>query len=334
MSDAVVVIASRVYGPEAFSELPVADGVSHWHLEPAPTRNETAPFRLAKRFFRPFREAAASRRVIHRADLTAVGTLILGHSRDPLHRHLANTIRHDRCVLVDDGAQILNVFEELKAGSFHQVHRPFHRALLDRVAGLRDRRIPPVELFTAYEPTQSDLPVIENRYRMTRRQIGNEMRVNDEVWIIGQYFHQTGMMSEIDYFGMLASVAAQYNGTSRVRYIMHPRESYCDSLSILSRAGVEPIRLKSAVELEIIARRTRPQRIVTFYSSVFQTCMKIFGDQIPFDIIDPASESWNDPDTRALVEPAYRYLKSRAVDPHRLLHPRLVDGGYRCLIAA
>ena len=209
----------------------------------------------------------------------------------------------------------------MELGCFHELKRPLLRHALDRFAGLNDRKFPSAELFTAYDPENNDLPVIDNEYLMIRRQLGAMTLGENEIWIIGQYFHQNGMMLEKSYFRLLAALVSQYYVGKTVRYIMHPREADSDSLSILTHAGVVPVRLKSAVELEMISRGFRPARIATFYSSVFQTCMKLFGNRIPFDIVEPPPEAWRDSAARSLVEPAYEYLRRQAVAPHRLIHP-------------
>lgn len=318
-----IIVLSHSYPRQTFACLLRARGVKAWHFFESPVKDETGYYGLLiERTLRVFRESRVMARVLREMEISQIDTLILGHSLDVLHRHFANTVRASRTILVDDGAQILKTMADIETGRLVAPRRNIQLRLLYRLAGLRYQGFPPVELFTAYNLKNGRVRTIRNDYRLTRALVSKAPRPVDEVWIIGQYFYLDGMMTPEDYFGTLAGLVREHYQGLEVRYILHPREVETDGLSLLTRLEVSPVKLEMGVELFLISKGILPRRIATYYSSVFQTCQMIFGDLIPFDIVDP-EPLWVNENARRTVGPIYAFLRNRSVPPHRLF---MADG--------
>lgn len=323
LDGSIIVVLSRDYQKSAFAELPCSSRLAGWRFYQAPGKNEARPWRRLKRGRRSFQEGGLVRKVIRELPSSNPETLILGHSRDVLHRAIGNSLSAARYLLVDDGAQIMNTIEDFRNSELQAPSKKFGTRILEYLAKLDTTEFPTCELFTAYDVIEPSLKIHANRYEWLRTYLRGKMEIRDEVWIVGQYFYQFGMMKAEDYFENLVWLVEQFYSKYQVSYILHPRETWSVRLERLSDYGVKPLRLCRSIELEILFNMSCPDRIATYYSSVFQNSQAMFGNVIGFDIVDPEPAQWQTAHARQLVGPPYRYLRAKAVNPHRLLRPRI-----------
>lgn len=222
-----------------------------------------------------------------------VDNLVIGNPNDTYHMEFLLTVQCQRLYLVDDGA-----------ATIVSIAPKFGLAQEDPV------------VFSAYDQLSSNPSLVLNDYRWLRSMICAQFDQRNEVWFVGQYLVESGMLTSTAYYDLVTRALNCYKG-QRLVYVLHPREVMAAHHERLRAAGISIVRLKTVLELHIISEHIHPIRLAAFFSSVIQNIWTLFGGSIPVDIFD--IKSFIKGGGRQRTEEVYEYLKCSCKAPHRYM---------------
>lgn len=202
-------------------------------------------------------------------------------------RHFANTLKHDKLYILDDGTDIMQVNEERKnvrlrnespKGSdsfFSRLKEMYRKNFIDWNHSDADS----VTFFSAYDMNVgSNDYLIRNEYKYLRK-IAAKVNPSDEIFFLGQWLIGDRYMREEYYLDYLRKVKEYFAGEKLV-YIPHPRESFNIINKIKESLGLEIKQFNVPIEYEISIRGNIPKVLASFFSSALQNCHMILGQKV------------------------------------------------------
>jgi hypothetical protein len=215
-------------------------------------------------------------------------------------RHFANTLKHDRLFLLDDGTSTIIINEERKN---RLVKRPdvnspgsyvslLKRRIRDSLIEWNDKDADSITFFSAYDIKVLDNDyLIKNEYKHMRECAGRAVP-SDEVYFLGEAMNES-WMSEAAYLEYVNKVK-NYFAYDKLIYFPHPREPMSRTKKINEELGIATKAINVPIEVEICIRGNRPKILAGFVSSALQNCRIILDDLkimvfyiSPGDLIDP-----------------------------------------------
>jgi len=202
-------------------------------------------------------------------------------------RHFANTLKHEKLYIMDDGTDIMQVNEERKnvrlrdespKGSdsfFLRLKEMYRKYCID----WNDKGADRVTFFSAYDMNVgSNDFLIRNEYKYLRK-IAAEVNPSDEVFFLGQWLIEDRYIREEYYLDYLRKVKEYFTGEKLV-YIPHPRESSNMINKIKESLGLEIKQFNVPIEYEISIKGNIPKVLASFFSSALQNCHIILGQKV------------------------------------------------------
>jgi hypothetical protein len=185
--------------------------------------------------------------------------------------HLINTVPHDCLTLVDGGAGIIQAaLNTYRSGAQKKSFHAYIPGMKPQFPALERARF-----FTSYRLDVDPSTVIENDYRMFRRNIAGKLPVKDEIVFLSQPLRRDlGVEVDAD---AVVQAAMSYHGVKKCRFILHPRETS-------GPAGCE--KLPYLIELFGIREGYLPKAFVTYMSAAARSLYLIYGHPVTcFDIM-------------------------------------------------
>jgi hypothetical protein len=251
--------------------------------------------------------------------------VFLGNGSRNMQRHIAHQLDAQSLVVLDDGASTLDYARKRRddepVGATSVATK-----IRERLLGMNTRTFEDVTFFTAYdiEPTRDR--IISNRYDVLRNDIA-PVRERRDVWLLGQPLIEYGLTTPESFARILCQTRKFYEGADSVDdviYIAHPAESSQSRRELLEGMGFGFLPHDGPVELRLAMSNRLPKRLASFFSSAITSSWRIFGDDVPVDILEPSVEVWER--TRARIMSTYDHLRDQAVEPHRLIRLDARDG--------
>lgn len=246
-------------------------------------------------------------------------------------RRLGELVR--AVIVVDDGTATLRIDRRHSVLRSKKVFLQKCKKLVFLTMGVRGAVPGPgLTFFTTYaidDRVASNDRVVHNDYRMLSGELRRLPPDNESVYVIGgsPHLHEGEIDAENVELALaldLIRFAAAFTGKNVV-YIAHRREQ-ADKLDALR---MEVTIVQPSVPFEVYPRvvEKRPRWIVGYYSSLFVTAAKLFGDsveitalQIPLDRID---SSWH-----PFIDEIYDYYRTELQDAVRIVDwPPTFSGG-------
>ncbi|RKT45571.1 hypothetical protein BDD21_3035 [Thiocapsa rosea] len=261
--------------------------------------------------------AAVARHVRSAGNLQWV---LLGNERSEWHRRFAHDVRAREVVRCDDGAaDAVPVGSSPATSSYHKQPSPLRWLGWPGTSS----EIKPDVIFSAYpramDGRSEGAVVIKNNYDVLRSRLRRPSNRSGSVWFVGQPFYTTSEASVRAFIAILAFVSRTFFGGKQLCYRAHPGEDMDVVQQLAAELRWDWAPFSQPIELEVAESEIAPERMLTFFSSVFQTCHHIYGPAIPFDIIIPEPSFW--PLTSVRTEPpVYRFFERQGTAPNRLLH--------------
>jgi hypothetical protein len=111
-----------------------------------------------------------------------------------------------------------------------------------------------------------------------------------------------------------------------VTYVSHPAEACGFRRDLVESIGLDFLPHDGPVELRLAMMNRIPKRLASFFSAAITSCWRIFGDDVPIDIIEPSVTIWEK--NRDRIASAYEHLRQRVIEPHRLINFCDIDAGH------
>jgi hypothetical protein len=200
--------------------------------------------------------------------------------------HIANTLRHERLFLLDDGTSTIVINEDRKNRLTNVDCGPampnshfgrLSKLIRDRFVEWDQKEAPSVTFFSAYDINVRDGDfLIKNEYKHLRAQTKKAVQ-SDSVFFVGQLMVETEYISEESYLECIAKVK-DYFAPDKLVYIPHPRASASRVRKIEESLGLTIMRTNIPIECEICIRGNRPKVLASFLSSALQNCKLMLDD--------------------------------------------------------
>jgi hypothetical protein len=199
--------------------------------------------------------------------------------------HFANTLKHERLFLLDDGTNVNTINDDRRIafpiesnsnGPGSYLYR-LKKMLRDRLIEWNDKAADSVTFFSAYDINVQDGDfLIKNEYKYLRSLTKNAAP-SDEVFFLGQCMVEGGYMTEEVYLEYLNKIN-DYFAHEKMIYIPHPRESAHMIGKIREYPGLTIKSFNVPIECEICLNGNRPKVLASFFSSALQNCRIMLGD--------------------------------------------------------
>ena len=202
-------------------------------------------------------------------------------------RHFANTLKHDRLFILDDGTDVIRINDDRRNAPARKPNLNRSGSYISRLKAMlrdsliewNDRDADNVTFFSAYDIDVRDSDrLVKNEYRHLRG-ITKRAVPSDEVFFVGQWMVEIGYMKEELYLEYLNKVK-NYFVNEKIVYVPHPRESSSMIKKINECLGFTIKRFNVPIEYEICIRGTRPKILASFFSSALHNCRVILNDNI------------------------------------------------------
>mgnify|MGYP005852297129 CR=1 FL=1 len=244
--------------------------------------------------------------------------VILGNLSDELHLYAANVLSNKVLYIVDDGAATLSTARTKKL-----LRERFVLAICALAGALVKPRSKTYLqehscIFSVFNIVGKVPGNLQNDFRWLRSCFDSVAEV-DEIWVVGQYLVEAGIMSADDYKNAVISAIDEQGSNYKACYILHPREKYARHHKQLESYGVAVKSLGIPMEVYMLSNRQVPRRAITFYSSAFGTCSQLFDSSLPFTFIDARSKIH--PAHCKHVIPVYEQLLDSVAGPHKIHCP-------------
>jgi hypothetical protein len=270
----------RYVDAQARSRSPVAQRVER-HLSPR-LRNYQGTLRL--RQLRQMLDALA--RAYGHARRLLIGNYSVDHMR-----HLANVLRYDELLLLDDGTGTLGI-AQIRAGCAPggdpTDRLPLRKRLVRRLIGWRLAHPDRATFFTMYDVQGgADDTIVRHSYEHFRTQASSRERTED-VFFLGMTLYFEGI-TEDAYFDQLRRVGHHYAGRSLI-YVPHKGEPRERIERVRAELGWVVRRFDVPIEFQLAMRGPLPGILASFFSSALENCRLIFGDELQIEAVylDPA----------------------------------------------
>lgn len=243
------------------------------------------------------------------ASLGKVDTLVAGCYFNERVRHFANTLPHDRLVLLDDGTTTLQIAEARRRYATGEVVQPsdhWTQPLMNRLLGWHPEQEKRATFFTVYD---LDLPstdtLIHHSYEYLR-QCSAEVGQSNEVLFLGMSLYWEGV-DEDEYIRQLRRVERHYAG-SEIVYVPHKGEKPNRVERIRRELGWTVRSYGVPIEYQLAMRGPLPRVLASFFSSALENCRIIFDSQFTIEAL------YFEPDLLPLqpvfVQTVYDYFES------------------------
>lgn len=224
-----------------------------------------------------------------------VDNLFLGHywaDKKPFMRHFANTIRHNKLFILDDGTDVIDINDRRKLCSQNEganvrsYAKSGDSALRKLLGPLRKKywnwnisEAKTVTFFTSYDlDVKVGDHIARNDYRYLRSLAGVASR-NDAIVFLGQCLVDDGYMDVAKYLDYLRYVK-EYFKWQHIQYVPHPRESAPNVRRVFEAVGFEIRQYDVPIEYELVTGGEMPRIVASFFCSALESCSNIFGDGI------------------------------------------------------
>lgn len=238
--------------------------------------------------------------------------VVMGNLRELRHHGFCGLAGGQETLICEDGTASLHG---------DSVERSRSKRLRRRLLGIEDHGMDAAWWFTAYPEAMGERRHIINRYTDLRSQLASRRRRGgggDGVWLLGQPLAEINVLDFSVYLALVQGVVEQVYVGQALKYWPHPRESQENLVELDKIPGVEVMRRSQPIELELMKAKAMPERVVTFYSSAYQTCLAIFGDTVPFDILEPCYSYWpSDGVEVSILKEFYALCRQKLRHPNR-----------------
>lgn len=248
--------------------------------------------------------------------LRPVDTLFVGFYDAYYQRHFANRIEPERLVAVDDGAATISIHRRRRRGPAPEP-RCARTRLRHSLLGVDYEEFSQITLFTAYDLQPAYDRIVRNRYEHFRNQFQSTIGRNGDVWLLGQPAIRDSSMNLTAYCRCVQDAVDAYPQVGAVRYIPHPREHPDTITTVVENTPVQLKQTAGPIEWELATAGRWPRRLAGFFSSAIQTCRKIFGDQLPTDVLMPDPAVWTSCSDD--VDSIYSMYRKTTLPPHRFV---------------
>lgn len=282
-----LVVLEEHYALDFFSRLPQ---FSRWtDVAAVPAGNPAERPEAAWR--RGMKEALIDRR-LHRRFIRLLKQwpraelVVIGNPRELRHLDFAGLAGGRDILVCEDGTASLR----RDVGELSLAKR-----LRQRLLGIDIHWLDGAWWFTAYPEAMGARRHMVNRYDYLRGLLASRRQAaggGDDIWLLGQPLVELELLSGADYRTLVADVINQIYAGLTLQYWPHPRETVGNLAELAEIPGLDVKRHGQPVELALIAAEVLPQRVATFYSSAYRTCQAIFGDAVPFDVLEPCTANW------------------------------------------
>ena len=232
--------------------------------------------------------------------------LFVGYYGSPIMRHVANTVKATRVVLLEEGANQLHLYADLHSSRPRFARQYYLDPVANRIKklllGVNLKPIEAVHFFTAYDlPATEKVRVTRHRYERFKQLIRPESASsssNDEVFFLGEWLTAWDCCSDGQYEEFLRQARHEL-GNRRMVFIPHRRTPQSTEQRIRKIPGFELRRLDGPVELALASMDPRPDTIAAFFSSalfnlsmLFGSAMNLHAFQLPLNYPTPAIEHY------------------------------------------
>lgn len=212
--------------------------------------------------------------------------LFIGHIEDVWMRFVANKIKADKTILLDDGVATLkiaakrynsNPLVNYPSNNYQKRKTFLHSGIFEEIIlGKQNLVLPKVTFFTVYDKItllNSDT-IIKNNYPILYSCKNHSQVKIAEIWFIGQPLLEYKMIQPELLVKSLNTIKNKWGNTFRYLYIPHRSEKNYD---LIIDQGFEILSFQSPVELEIIDRNKIPHAVISFSSSALINLSKLYS---------------------------------------------------------
>ncbi len=330
----LVVILGYGYSRTGFQQLISGDdwnSVEYINIENANSDFQSAL--LGKYLSRRIRDVAAilrlysNKTVIDRManSIHGVDNIVLGNYPEDgsqYLRHFANSVKHNRLVLIDDGTDVIKVNAWRKRPPPHDDvsikdvvglsrWKSAKRKVREYFLRLDDSAAEKVLFFTAYNiDVRTGDEIVKNEYAHLRRNIVGGVQT-DDVFFLGQCLIEDNWIDKQLYFDNLSKIQ-KYFGRREVVYVPHPRES-SDTIDFVKDAlGFKIRQFDGPIEYWLCVGGDWPRILASFFCSALINCSIIYQGVLSIKAfyIDPELMLVE----RDFVREVYDYFYTRSGD--------------------
>ena len=313
-SECYLVVMEEYYTLEEFSRLP---RFSRWTgVKGISVGKPLEPTAGAWR--RGLREALIDRQ-LHRRFIRqlkrwpAADVVVMGNPVELRHHDFCGQAGGRETLVCEDGTATLR-------GDIIPRSRSKH--LRRRLLGIDNHVMDAVWWFTAYPEAMDGRRHIVNSYAYLRSQLASRRQReggSDGAWLLGQPLAEFNVLDFSSYLALVQGIAEQVYAGQALKYWPHPRESQENLAELDKIPGVEVVRRSQPIELELMQAKIMPERVATLYSSAYQTCQAIFGDTVPFDVLEPCYSHWPSGESEvSVMKEFYALCRQDLRHPNRL----------------
>jgi hypothetical protein len=211
--------------------------------------------------------------------------VFVGDSREPRMRRLARSLSPRRPVVLDDGNATLLIAQRRRrmlwrwtdrratriTDAAHHRRVPVPQIMRDGLRP-RNREFGRVEFFTIYPIRAGRHDLVEKNDLTVLRGLVHE-RTTPRPVFVGSSLVESGLMRASAYRACVAGAAALHPG---MVYIAHRREDDAKLHMMASELGIDTIRPKYPIELELIDRELYPAPLLVVLSTASDTVPMVF----------------------------------------------------------
>lgn len=209
---------------------------------------------------------------------TRASMVFIGNENTVSMRHIVNSIKPVRTIVLDEGfAVVNNVAEKIKAMKMKSrrssVSHYIKVFLAARVFGYKIQALENVSYFSSYELSR-DILHVKNTYEKLRSELSKQISVK-QVLFLGQSLVENLYMAEEVYIECIRQIRDHYHSMDFV-YCPH-RDEHPNKLERLKlELGLVVQYSQLPIEYRLTKEKYLPEVIASFYSSALQNSHHIF----------------------------------------------------------
>jgi hypothetical protein len=334
----LVILGSNYFGINAFSN--IADKDSWYKILYMPFHNKFSTYDFGKRrpqnlhekvieyyctlqqFLKRYRPDKLIKS-IGCAENIVLGNYLQGH-KDYM-RHFANTIKHKKIYIIDDGTDTIKINRERtdEISNVDNEHdkdvswlKNVKRRFRDKFIDWNARPATGITFFSCYDLCMNSNDKFEKNEYEYLRKIGKRSVKTDEVIFLGQCLVEDGYISKENYRLYLLK-AKEYFNSEKFIYVPHPRESFQGIEYLEKTVGIEKRIISSPIEYEIALSGKRPKCLSSFFCSALRNCSLIMGNSIIIKSFYISQQHLQR--HKSSVREIYNYFESKTSDSFKVI---------------
>lgn len=227
-----------------------------------------------------------------------VEMVFIGDYRADVMRDFVTVVNPKQAVLLDDGTVSLRIHKSLssKREREHFFEREHNGKLKQLIKSLvyfgktpKQNHIKDLIFFTVYDLSSNDyLTVIKNKYNHIKMVSSNKEKKN-EVWFLGSPLAEKGIVPDRKTYQEYLEIVQSHYREYDIYYVPHRAEDP-SNIEEYRKLGYKIVKPDMSIEFYLMAQKSVPLIVASFYSSALGNIYNIFGEEIQIDsfLINPS----------------------------------------------